>query len=120
MQKDTVLQSGAIPTWSKACTKAVKSTRDAGMGETYAECDRYHCVRGAAERGGADGIVAINTVKAMRISTDLKTPGPWQQVRRIIRSGHIPYRGPVRLRDSTRHAASRSSVVAGSHLRMTW
>jgi len=28
----------------------------------------------AAERGGASAVVAINTVKAMRISTDLKRP----------------------------------------------
>jgi dihydroorotate dehydrogenase (NAD+) catalytic subunit len=47
-----------MPTWVKL-TPNVTDIREIGM---------------AAERGGASAIVAINTVKAMRISVDLRRP----------------------------------------------
>lgn len=65
---------GADPDMVEACTRAVA---DLGVPvwvklspnvTDIAECGL------AAERGGASAIVAINTVKAMRISTDLRRP----------------------------------------------
>jgi dihydroorotate dehydrogenase (NAD+) catalytic subunit len=65
---------GTDPDLVEACTRAV-----AGLGMpvwvklTPNVTDITECGL-AAERGGASAIVAINTVKAMRISTDLKRP----------------------------------------------
>jgi dihydroorotate dehydrogenase (NAD+) catalytic subunit len=65
---------GSSPDMVEACTKAVKSLgMPVWVKLTPNVTDITECGI-AAERGGADGIVAINTVKAMRISTDLKRP----------------------------------------------
>lgn len=54
----SAVASFGLPTWVKL-TPNVTDIVEIGM---------------AAERGGASGLVAINTVKAMRISVDLKRP----------------------------------------------
>jgi dihydroorotate dehydrogenase (NAD+) catalytic subunit len=65
---------GSSPDMVEACTKAVKSFGvPVWVKLTPNVTDITECGI-AAERGGADGIVAINTVKAMRISTDLRRP----------------------------------------------
>ncbi len=65
---------GSDPGMVEACTKAVKSLgMPVWVKLTPNVTDITECGL-AAERGGADGIVAINTVKAMRISTDLRRP----------------------------------------------
>jgi len=65
---------GSDPAMVEACTRAVKSLgMPVWVKLTPNVTDITACGR-AAERGGADAIVAINTVKAMRISTDLKRP----------------------------------------------
>ena len=65
---------GSDPFMVEACTKAVKSLgMPVWVKLTSNVTDITKCGI-AAERGGADGIVAINTVKAMRISTDLRRP----------------------------------------------
>lgn len=65
---------GTDPELVEACTRAVA---DLGMPVwvklTPNVTDITECGL-AAERGGASAVVAINTVKAMRISTDLKRP----------------------------------------------
>lgn len=65
---------GSDPSMIKACTHAVK---DYGL-PTWVKLtpnvtDITACGI-AAEKGGADAIVAINTIKAMRISTGLRRP----------------------------------------------
>ena len=65
---------GSDPAMVEACTRAVKSLgMPVWVKLTPNVTDITACGR-AAERGGADALVAINTVKAMRISTDLKRP----------------------------------------------
>jgi len=65
---------GNDPGMVESCTKAVKSLgMPVWVKLTPNVTDITECGI-AAERGGADGIVAINTVKAMRISTDLRRP----------------------------------------------
>ncbi|MCU0630710.1 MAG: dihydroorotate dehydrogenase [Methanoregulaceae archaeon] len=65
---------GVDPEMVESCTKAVKSLgMPVWVKLTPNVTDITRCGV-AAERGGADGIVAINTVKAMRISTDLRRP----------------------------------------------
>jgi dihydroorotate dehydrogenase (NAD+) catalytic subunit len=65
---------GSDPALVEACTRAVASlglptwVKLTPNVDDIAECGR------AAERGGASAIVAINTVKAMRISTGLRRP----------------------------------------------
>ncbi|HZD42800.1 MAG TPA: nitronate monooxygenase, partial [Methanomicrobiales archaeon] len=53
-----VVKELGLPTWVKL-TPNVTSIAEIGL---------------AAERGGADAVVAINTLKAMRINTDLRRP----------------------------------------------
>lgn len=65
---------GSDPVMVEACTKAVKSLgMPVWVKLTPNVTDITECGV-AAEQGGADGIVAINTVKAMRISTGLRRP----------------------------------------------
>jgi len=65
---------GTDPVLVEACTKAVKSLGMPVWVKLTPNITNITVCGIAAERGGADGIVAINTVKAMRISTDLKRP----------------------------------------------
>jgi dihydroorotate dehydrogenase (NAD+) catalytic subunit len=65
---------GTDPDLVEACTRAVAGLGMPGWVKlTPNVTDITECGL-AAERGGASAIVAINTVKAMRISTDLKRP----------------------------------------------
>jgi len=65
---------GSDPDTVEACTRAVKSLGvPVWVKLTPNVTDIAACGR-AAERGGADAIVAINTVKAMRISPELRKP----------------------------------------------
>ncbi|KUG05544.1 dihydroorotate dehydrogenase, catalytic subunit [hydrocarbon metagenome] len=65
---------GTDPLLVEACTRAVSSIgTPAWVKLTPNVTDITECGR-AAERGGAAAIVAINTVKAMRISTALRRP----------------------------------------------
>ncbi|KQC07363.1 MAG: dihydroorotate dehydrogenase [Methanolinea sp. SDB] len=65
---------GTDPELVEACTRAVADLRmPVWVKLTPNVTDITECGL-AAERGGASAIVAINTVKAMRISTDLKRP----------------------------------------------
>ena len=65
---------GSDPGMIEACTKAVKSLGMPVWVKLTPNVTDITVCGVAAERGGADGIVAINTVKAMRISTDLMRP----------------------------------------------
>ncbi|MEI6292328.1 MAG: dihydroorotate dehydrogenase [Methanomicrobiales archaeon] len=65
---------GSDPGMVEACTRAVKSLGMPVWVKLTPNVADITACGVAAERGGADGIVAINTVKAMRISTDLKRP----------------------------------------------
>jgi len=65
---------GSDPGMVEACTKAVKSLGMPVWVKLSPNVTDITECGVAAERGGADGIVAINTVKAMRISTDLRRP----------------------------------------------
>jgi dihydroorotate dehydrogenase (NAD+) catalytic subunit len=65
---------GSDPCMVEACTKAVKSLGVPVWVKLTPNVTDITACGLAAERGGADGIVAINTVKAMRISTDLMRP----------------------------------------------
>ncbi|NYT05292.1 MAG: dihydroorotate dehydrogenase [Methanomicrobiales archaeon] len=65
---------GSDPDLVEACTRAVAATGvPVWVKLTPNVTDIAACGR-AAERGGAAAIVAINTVKAMRISTSLRRP----------------------------------------------
>jgi dihydroorotate dehydrogenase (NAD+) catalytic subunit len=65
---------GTDPDMVEACTRAVSSLGfPTWVKLTPNVADITDCGR-AAERGGASALVAINTVKAMRISTDLRRP----------------------------------------------
>ncbi len=65
---------GSDPDMVEACTKAVRSLGMPVWVKLTPNVTDITACGAAAERGGADGIVAINTVKAMRISTDLRRP----------------------------------------------
>ena len=89
---------GSDPAMVEACTRAVKSLgMPVWVKLTPNVTDVTECGR-AAERGGADAIVAINTVKAMRISTELRRPVLGKPLRRIVRPRNIPCCGAVRVR----------------------
>jgi dihydroorotate dehydrogenase (NAD+) catalytic subunit len=65
---------GADPALVEACTRAVAATgAPCWVKLTPNVTDITACGR-AAERGGATAVVAVNTVKAMRISTALRRP----------------------------------------------
>jgi dihydroorotate dehydrogenase (NAD+) catalytic subunit len=65
---------GTDPKLVEACTKAVSKTGVPVWVKLTPNVTDITSIGKAAERGGASAIVAINTVKAMRISTGLKRP----------------------------------------------
>ena len=65
---------GIDPALVEACTRAVSSTGVPTWVKLTPNVADITAIGRAAERGGASAIVAINTVKAMRISTGLRRP----------------------------------------------
>jgi dihydroorotate dehydrogenase (NAD+) catalytic subunit len=65
---------GTDPALVEACTRAVSRTGVPAWVKLTPNVTDISVIGKAAERGGASAIVAINTVKAMRISTGLKRP----------------------------------------------
>jgi dihydroorotate dehydrogenase (NAD+) catalytic subunit len=65
---------GTDPKLVEACTRAVSATRVPTWVKLTPNVADITSIGTAAERGGASAIVAINTVKAMRISTGLRRP----------------------------------------------
>ena len=65
---------GTDPALVEACTRAVSRTGIPAWVKLTPNVTDITVIGKAAERGGAAAIVAINTVKAMRISTGLKRP----------------------------------------------
>jgi dihydroorotate dehydrogenase (NAD+) catalytic subunit len=65
---------GTDPALVEACTRAVSRTGVPTWVKLTPNVTDITIIGRAAERGGASAIVAINTVKAMRISTALKRP----------------------------------------------
>jgi dihydroorotate dehydrogenase (NAD+) catalytic subunit len=65
---------GSDPALVEACTRAVSKSRVPTWVKLTPNVTDITAIGKAAERGGAGAIVAINTVKAMRISTSLKRP----------------------------------------------
>ncbi|MGV8110228.1 dihydroorotate dehydrogenase [Methanospirillum sp.] len=67
-------QIGTNPDVVKACTEAVKEWKKPVWVKLTPNVTDITVIGKAAEEGGADAIVAINTVRAMRISTGLRRP----------------------------------------------
>ncbi|HVP94737.1 MAG TPA: dihydroorotate dehydrogenase [Methanoregulaceae archaeon] len=65
---------GSDPKMVEMCTRAVKELGIPVWVKLTPNVTDIGACGLAAERGGADAIVAINTVKAMRISTELRKP----------------------------------------------
>jgi dihydroorotate dehydrogenase (NAD+) catalytic subunit len=65
---------GTDPTLVKACTKAVSESGVPTWVKITPNVTDITAIGKAAEEGGASAIVAINTVKAMRISTGMRRP----------------------------------------------
>jgi dihydroorotate dehydrogenase (NAD+) catalytic subunit len=65
---------GSDPALVEACTRAVSSGGIPTWVKLTPNVTDITAIGKAAERGGASAIVAINTVKAMRISTALRRP----------------------------------------------
>jgi dihydroorotate dehydrogenase (NAD+) catalytic subunit len=65
---------GSDPTLVEECTRSVSSLRLPTWVKLTPNVADIGSIGAAAERGGADAVVAINTVKAMRISTTLRRP----------------------------------------------
>jgi len=65
---------GSDPALVEACTRAVSRTGVPTWVKLTPNVTDITAIGRAAERGGASAIVAINTLKAMRISTGLKRP----------------------------------------------
>ncbi|WAC05756.1 MAG: dihydroorotate dehydrogenase [Methanoregula sp.] len=65
---------GTDPKLVEECTRSVSSTGVPTWVKLTPNVTDITAIGKAAERGGASAIVAINTVKAMRISTGLKRP----------------------------------------------
>jgi dihydroorotate dehydrogenase (NAD+) catalytic subunit len=65
---------GTDPALVEACTRAVSKSGIATWVKLTPNVTDITAIGKAAERGGAHAIVAINTVKAMRISTGMKRP----------------------------------------------
>ena len=65
-------QIGTNPDMVKACTEAVKEWKKPVWVKLTPNVTDITVIGRAAEEGGADAIVAINTVRAMRISTGLR------------------------------------------------
>lgn len=67
-------QIGTNPDVVKACTEAVKEWKKPVWVKLTPNVTDITGIGKAAEEGGADAIVAINTVRAMRISTEMRRP----------------------------------------------
>lgn len=67
-------QIGTNPEMVKACTEAVKEWKKPVWVKLTPNVTDITAIGRAAEEGGADAIVAINTVRAMRISIGLRRP----------------------------------------------
>jgi dihydroorotate dehydrogenase (NAD+) catalytic subunit len=65
---------GSDPALVEACTRAVSTSGVPTWVKLTPNVTDITAIGRAAERGGAHAIVAINTVKAMRISTGLRRP----------------------------------------------
>ena len=65
---------GTDPALVEACTRAVSKSGAPTWVKLTPNVTDITAIGKAAERGGASAIVAINTVKAMRISTGLRRP----------------------------------------------
>lgn len=65
---------GSDPALVEACTRAVSKTGVPTWVKLTPNVTDITAIGRAAEKGGAGAIVAINTVKAMRISTGLRRP----------------------------------------------
>ena len=65
---------GTDPVLVEACTRAVSGSGVPAWVKLTPNVTDITAIGKAAERGGASAIVAINTVKAMRISTGLRRP----------------------------------------------
>jgi dihydroorotate dehydrogenase (NAD+) catalytic subunit len=65
---------GTDPKLVEACTKAVSRTGIPVWVKLTPNVTDITAIGKAAEKGGASAIVAINTVKAMRISTEIRRP----------------------------------------------
>ena len=65
---------GTDPALVEACTRAVSKTGVPTWVKLTPNVTDITAIGRAAEKGGASAIVAINTVKAMRISTGLRRP----------------------------------------------
>jgi dihydroorotate dehydrogenase (NAD+) catalytic subunit len=65
---------GSDPALVEACTRAVSRTGLPTWVKLTPNVTDIAALGRAAEQGGADAIVAINTVKAMRISTGIRRP----------------------------------------------
>jgi dihydroorotate dehydrogenase (NAD+) catalytic subunit len=65
---------GSDPALVEACTRAVSRSGAPTWVKLTPNVTDITAIGRAAERGGASAIVAINTVKAMRISTALRRP----------------------------------------------
>ena len=65
---------GTDPELVEACTRAVTKTGIPAWVKLTPNVTDITVIGKAAERGGASALVAINTVKAMRISTGMKRP----------------------------------------------
>ncbi len=65
---------GTDPELVEACTRAVRATGVPTWVKLTPNVADITSIGRAAERGGASAIVAINTVRAMRISTGLRRP----------------------------------------------
>jgi dihydroorotate dehydrogenase (NAD+) catalytic subunit len=65
---------GTDPALVEACTRAVSKSGVPTWVKLTPNVTDITAIGKAAERGGADAVVAVNTVKAMRISTALRRP----------------------------------------------
>ncbi|WP_342771912.1 HisA/HisF-related TIM barrel protein, partial [Methanoculleus sp. UBA300] len=65
---------GSDPALVEECTKAVTALGVPTWVKLTPNVADIGGIGAAAERGGADAVVAVNTVKAMRISTALRRP----------------------------------------------
>ncbi|NLV26271.1 MAG: dihydroorotate dehydrogenase [Methanomicrobiales archaeon] len=67
-------QIGTNPDMVKACTEVVKDWKKPVWVKLTPNVTDITEIGKAAQEGGADAIVAINTVKALRISTEMRRP----------------------------------------------
>ena len=88
---------GSRPGLVEACTMAVSRTGIPTWVKLTPNVTDITAIGKAAETGGASAIVAINTVKAMRISTGHAPPCAGQQVRRPFGKSDLSHSSQVRV-----------------------